>query len=88
MVGATLQSKQWNGAVKLKLPVTVISATSDTIDAAITDENMKAKTVDLHIFMAAPMRKPPVAGAAISVTGVITAYKPRPFMSTMMQGRL
>lgn len=87
-VWAAIQSKQRSGAVKLRLPVTVISATANTIDGAITDENIKAKKADLHVVMTAPMQTPPVPGAVVNVTGVLTDYRPSPFLFTMTKGQL
>jgi len=74
---------------KLKLPsVLVISATKDTIQAAITDENQEAKTADITVTLEKPILHPPVAGTTIDVVGVITKYDPDPFMFTMEQGAL
>jgi hypothetical protein len=73
---------------RLKLNVKVISATSDTIDAAITEDNQKDSKADLHVVMEKPMTKPPVAGATIDIIGTISDYTPNPFVFTMQQGAL
>ncbi|HZL58834.1 MAG TPA: tetratricopeptide repeat protein [Stellaceae bacterium] len=85
-VWQTIQAHQKNGAVKLKISVKVISATRDSIDAAITDENQQANKADVTIAMASPMAAPPKPGAAIDITGVITDYTPRPFKFAMKEG--
>ena len=85
-VWAAIQAMEKNGATKLKMDVTVVSATSDAIEASISDDNIQAKTADLHIALAQPAPAPPAAGTVISVTGVITSYEPQPFKFTMTQG--
>jgi hypothetical protein len=80
--------KEKQGAAKLKIPVKVISATQDTIQAAITDENQQANKADLQVTMTKPMLHPPAAGAMIDVLGVITDYVPSPFAFIMKEGEL
>ncbi len=87
-VWAAIRSKEQNGTVKLRIPVVVIATTHDSIDAAITNENIAARNADIHIVMAAPMLHPPASGATINITGVITSYTSSPFMFTMTQGQL
>jgi hypothetical protein len=82
-VWKTIQEKQKNGAVRLKIPVTVISATANTIEAAVTENNASAQTPDLHVELAVPLKNPPPRGAKIAVVGVITGYTPEPFRFTM-----
>ncbi len=80
--------KEKQGTVRMKIPVKVISATSDAIQAAITDDNQKANKADMQITMAKPMPHPPAAGAMIDVLGVITDYVPTPFIFIMKEGEL
>jgi hypothetical protein len=80
--------KEKQGAVKMKIPVKVISATADAIQAAITDENQQANKADLQVTMAKPMLHPPAAGATISIVGVITEYVPSPFAFLMKDGEV
>src|SRR5207253_1400453 len=51
-VWAAMQAETKNGAVKIELPVTVISSTANAIEAAISDDAIKAKRADVHIAMA------------------------------------
>ncbi|HEV2962720.1 MAG TPA: hypothetical protein VG649_12905 [Candidatus Angelobacter sp.] len=74
--------------VKLKLSVQVISATKDTIQAALTDENKEAKKADLTVILEKPVLRPPAPGTTVDVVGVLTAYTPEPFMFTMEKGDL
>ena len=75
------------GDAKMRLPsVLVISATKDTVEAAITDENQEAKKADITVVLEKPALHPPAPGSTIDVVGVITKYTPEPFMFTMEQG--
>lgn len=74
--------------VKLKLPVQVISATKDSIQAAITEENQHDKKADLTVILEKPTLRPPAPGSTVDVVGVLTAYTPEPFMFTMEKGDL
>ncbi len=73
---------------KLKINVKVISSSSDSFEAAITEENQQANKADLHVVMEKPMVKPPAAGTLTDVIGSISAYTPSPFMFTMTQAEL
>jgi len=88
-VWQAIEAKQKAGEVKLKMPaVKVISATKDSIDAALTEDNQQSNTADVHLVMEKPMAQPPAAGATIDIIGVFTAYAPNPFMFTMEKGEL
>ncbi len=87
-VWAAIQEKEKNGEAKLKIPVKVISASRDSIEAAVTDDNQKANKADIRIQMAKPLVKPPAAGMTTDIIGVISDYQLSPFMFTMKQGEL
>ena len=89
-VWQTMLAKQKDGDadVKLKLPVLVISATRDTIQAALTEENQKDKKADLTINLGKPVLHPPAAGSTVEVVGVLSNYTPDPFMFIMEKGSL
>ncbi len=88
-VWQVIQDKQKSGEVKVRLPgVKVIAATSDSIDAALTEENQTANKADVHMVMEKPILHPPAAGATIDIIGVFTSYAPNPFMFTMEKGEL
>lgn len=82
-VWKTIQERQRNGAGRFKFPVTVISASADVIEAAITVYNVKAQTPDLHVHLVAPLQNPPQEGTKIVVVGTITGYTPEPFRFIM-----
>jgi hypothetical protein len=90
-VWQALLAKQKNGDadVKLKLPaLLVISATSDTLQLAITDENQQAKKADLTVVLEKPAVHPPAPGSNVDVVGVLSAYTADPFMFTMEKAEL
>jgi tetratricopeptide (TPR) repeat protein len=84
-----IQDKQKGGEAKLKLVgVKVIAATTDAVDAALTEENQKDNKADLHVVLEKPVTKPPAVGSTTDVTGVITSYTPEPFLFTMEKAEL
>lgn len=90
-VWAAIQAKQKDDKgepAKLRIPVKVVSASADSVEAAITDDNQQANKADLHIVLAKPAVKPPAAGTTINIVGNITDYTPQPFMFTMTGGEL
>jgi hypothetical protein len=87
-VWQTIQDKQKNGAAKLSIDVKVISATKDTVEAAVTDENQQANKTDLHVVLEKPGADIPAAGSQIKVIGVLTSYNPSPFMFVMEKAKL
>jgi hypothetical protein len=87
-VWQVIQVMQKDGAARLKIPVKIVAATKDTIQAAITDDNQKDNKVDLLVVVKAPMPSPPPAGATAEVTGVIVDYLSSPFLFIMRDGEL
>ncbi len=89
-VWQAILAKQKNGDVdvKLKLPVLVISATKNTIQAAMTEENQQARKADLTVNLEKPVLHPPAPGSTVDVVGVLSNYTPEPFMFTMEKGGL
>ena len=80
--------KQQGGGTRLKIPVKVISATPDVIEAAITDEAQAGNVADLHIAMARPLAPLPAVGRKIAIVGTLSDYQPQPFMFMMTRGEL
>jgi len=87
-VWQSILTMEKNGEARLEIPVKIISATTDTVDAAITDENQAANKADIHVALEKPVTKPPAPGTMTKITGVITKYTPDPFMFTMEKGAL
>jgi len=80
--------KEKQGAAKLKISVKVISASGNTIQVAVTDENQQANKPDMQVTLAKPALHPAIAGAMIEVVGVITDYVLNPFSFRMTQGEV
>src|SRR5712692_221588 len=87
-VWQAIQAKQKNGTARLKIPMKVVAATADTIQAAITEENRKDDRVDVLVVMKAPVTSPPAAGATVDVVGLMVDYLPSPFAFIMRDGEL
>lgn len=87
-VWKSIQDMEKNGEARLEIPIKVISATSDAVEAAISDDNQTANKADIHIVLEKPVTKPPAAGTMTKIVGVITNYTPDPFMFTMEKGAL
>jgi tetratricopeptide (TPR) repeat protein len=88
-VWAVIQAKEQNGTVPFEIPVTVISATANSFEAAISDANISAKNPDIHVVMAQLLvpEPAPAPGTTVNVVGVITSYSTKPFLFTMTHGR-
>jgi len=86
-VWRAIADKQKDGA-RLKIPVKVISARPDRIEAAISDANQSSNTVDLSIALARPLSPLPGVGAMISIIGTLSDYRVQPFLFMMTKAEL
>lgn len=87
-VWQSIQTMEKNGEARLEIPIKVISATTNSVDAAVSDDNQQANKADMHIILEKPVTKPPAAGTMTKIVGVITNYTPDPFMFTMEKANL
>ena len=87
-VWQAILAKQQGGGTRQKIPVKVISASAERIEAAITEENQKANAVDLVVVMARPLSPLPAVGSGIAIIGTLSDYRPQPFSFLMTQGEL
>jgi tetratricopeptide (TPR) repeat protein len=87
-VWQAIADKQQGEATRLKIPVKVISATPEVIEAAITDQAQAANVADLHITMARPLAPLPAVGAQIAIVGTLSGYRPQPFQFLMTRAEL
>jgi tetratricopeptide (TPR) repeat protein len=83
-----IADKQQGGATRIKMPVMVISATPDVIEAAITEVGQAGNMPEIYIAMARPLAPLPAVGAKIAVVGTLSDYRPQPFMFTMTRAEL
>lgn len=84
----TIVDKQQGGNTRIKIPVKVVTASPDVIEAAITEEAQAGNVADLHIVMAWPLAPLPAAGARIAIIGTLSDYRPQPFLFTMIRAEL
>jgi tetratricopeptide (TPR) repeat protein len=87
-VWQSILTMEKNGEARLEIPIKVISATKDTVEAAVSDDNQASNTADMHIELEKPVLKPPAPGTMTKIVGVITKYTAEPFMFTMEKGAL
>ncbi|MBV8187984.1 MAG: hypothetical protein JOY64_35125 [Alphaproteobacteria bacterium] len=87
-VWTAILDKQEGGSTRLKMPVKVISATPDVIEAALTDQAQRANESDLHIVLARPLAPLPAVGASISIIGTLSEYHAQPFKLVMTGAEL
>lgn len=86
-VWKVIGDKQQGGA-RLKIPLKVITVTPDRIEAAITDEAQAGNIVDLDVTMARPLSPLPAVGSKIAVLGILSDYRPQPFLFRLTRGEL
>lgn len=87
-VWQAILDKQKGGGTRLKIPVKVISATPDRIEAAITEESQSGNVVDLVVVMARPLSPLPAVGSGISIVGMLSDYRVQPFAFLLTRGEL
>jgi hypothetical protein len=79
----SLQKTHTGKPGKLAFQVRVLSATTNSMQAAITLKHQKSNIPDLRIKLSKPMTALPAPGSSVTVAGFLSAYSPRPFMFIM-----
>lgn len=87
-VWESIQAMERNGQARLEIPAKVISATKNTLEVAVSDDNQASNKPDLHVALKEPVAEPPAPGTMVKIFGVITKYTPDPFIFTMEKGQL
>jgi tetratricopeptide (TPR) repeat protein len=87
-VWKAIVDKQRGGEARLKIVVKVVSAATDRLKAAITEENQQSGTADLDIALSRPLAPLPSPGVKIAVIGVLGDYQPKPFLFRMTHAEL
>jgi tetratricopeptide (TPR) repeat protein len=79
----------WNYLKDKVLPVKgmVISATTDTVTLATTDDDKQDKKADVTIQMVPPLKTPPAVGSEVDYKGKATSYTPDPLMIQLTEGK-
>jgi hypothetical protein len=83
-----IQSLQKNGTARLKIPVKIVAATKDTIQAAIAEDNQNNNKADLMVVLKTPPAAPPSPGATAQIIGTIVDYQMNPVVFIMRDGEL
>jgi tetratricopeptide (TPR) repeat protein len=83
-----IQALQKNGAARLSIPVKIVAATKDTIQAAISEDNQNNNKADLMVVLKTPPASPPSPGAQAKIIGTIVDYQMNPVVFIMRDGEL
>jgi hypothetical protein len=74
--------------VTAEIPGTVISATADQIQLAVSDDAIQSKTADFTVNLKTPLTEVPAAGATIKVVGTFDSYTKVPTMIILKDGEI
>jgi hypothetical protein len=73
----------------VELPdVTVIAATADAVQVAVSDDAVQSKTADFSFTMKEPLKTLPVVGTKVTLSGTYASYTQTPLLITMSDGVL
>lgn len=74
--------------VTAQVPGTVISATANSVQLAVSDDAKQSQQADFTINMKKPLRDVPVAGTNVTYIATFSSYTQNPFMIVMDDGML
>ena len=66
--------------------MTVIAATADSIQVAVSDDAVQGKTADFTFNMKEPLKTVPAVGSKVTLDGTYASYTQSPLMITMSDG--
>jgi hypothetical protein len=66
--------------------VTVVAATPDSLQVAVSDDAVQNKTADFTFNMKTPLKTLPAVGDKVSLDGTYDSYTQKPLMITMSDG--
>ena len=80
--------KQWDvlKGRRVQVPGLVISATADSVQLAVTEDNKQSKKADFTINMKTPLKSVPTIGATVTFEGTFDSYTANPPMITLSDG--
>ncbi len=67
---------------------TVIAATADQLQVAVSDDAVQSKTADFTYAMKTPLKTVPTVGSKVTLTGTYASYTQKPLMITMSDGEI
>jgi hypothetical protein len=71
-----------------KVPGKVISATSDSVELAVSDDAQQSNKADFTINMKTPLKTPPTIGSIANFIATFDSYTQTPPMIIMKDGEL
>ena len=71
---------------RVGVPGTVISATPDSVQVAVTEDNKQSKKADFTINMKTPLKTPPAVGTDVTYDATFDSYTANPPMITLTDG--
>ncbi|HVW77318.1 MAG TPA: hypothetical protein VHB45_06880 [Alloacidobacterium sp.] len=74
--------------VTAEVPGTVISATADSVQLAVSDDAKQSQKADFTINMKTPLKEVPAAGANVTYVGTFDSYTQSPAMIILKDGEL
>jgi tetratricopeptide (TPR) repeat protein len=70
-----------------EIPGKVVSATTDTVSLAVSDDALQSNTADITIKLAEPLKVAPAVGSQQTYTATFDSYVKAPFVLTMIDGK-
>ena len=71
---------------RVQVPGTVISATAESVQLAVTQDNQQSKKADFTVNMKAPLKSVPAIGSTVTYDSTFDSYTPTPPMITLSDG--
>jgi hypothetical protein len=71
---------------RVQVPGTVISATAESVQLAVTQDNQQSKKADFTVNMKAPLKSVPAIGTTVTYDSTFDSYTANPPMITLSDG--
>lgn len=73
---------------RVGVPGVVISATADSVQLAVTQDNQQSKKADFTINMKTSLKSVPAIGSSVTYDATFDSYTTNPFMITLIDGEV
>ena len=71
---------------RVEVPGVVVSATADSVQLAVTEDNKQSKKADFTVNMKTPLKTVPAVDATVTYDATFDSYSPNPPMITLSDG--
>ncbi|MGB8536172.1 MAG: hypothetical protein WCD57_07150 [Acidobacteriaceae bacterium] len=71
---------------RVQVPGMVISATAESVQLAVTEDNKQSKKADFTVNMKTPLKSIPAMGSTVTYDSTFDSYTPNPPMITLSDG--